>query len=121
MAIPFVAVGPGFAHDAHLRLACQPSQRSDLKSSPVKWVSKTGAPAFSRSKRQPSMSSVSMYGSPVARSFLGTCAPVYQTTSIVPSFSFAVLATGLHRRRRRIGAPDLLLHREPLSTSGKSR
>ena len=35
-----------------------------------------------------------MYGSPVSGSFLGTCAPVYQTTSIVPSFSFAVLATG---------------------------
>ena len=33
---------------------------SDLKSSPVKWVSKTGAPLFSRSKRQPCMSSLSM-------------------------------------------------------------
>jgi hypothetical protein len=39
------------------------------------------------------MSSVSMYGSPVSGPFLGTCAPVYQTTSIVPAFLLAVWAS----------------------------
>src|ERR1035441_5724531 len=34
-----------------------------------------------------------MYGSPVARSILGTAAPLYQTTSMVPSWALAVLGT----------------------------
>ena len=74
---------------------------SDLKSSPVKWVSKTGAPLFSRSKRQPCMSSWSMYGSPVARSILGTSG-----AAVPDHIDGSVLGVGRAGQDLRVGGKD---------------
>src|SRR3984885_3251162 len=66
---------------------------TERTSVPLMWLSKTGAPLFSRSSRAPAMSSCSMYSSPVSGSVLGTVAPPYQTTSTVRSSASSVVGT----------------------------
>ena len=71
-----------FAH----ALRTTPSPRSTLE---ALCESSTGPPLFRRSIRQPFMSRMRSYSSPVRQSNRGTFAPVYQTASMVRASSLA--------------------------------